>query len=363
MRGEEKKQSELFHYFSVEQCVPAEHPLRSLRLWCDAALAKLSNCFEAMYSDTGRPSIAPEALLKSQVLMALYSVRSDRLFCEMLGYNILFRWFLGMSLNEPVFNHSVFSHNRERLIEHQIGREFLLAMVELARERELLSDEHFTVDGTLIESWASLKSFKPKDEPPSQPPGDTSRNPTIDFHGEKRSNETHCSSTDPEARLAKKGKGKEAKLCFTGHAITENRNGLVVEAELTQSNGEAERDTAIVLVDRLLEQNVPVKSLGADKGYYATETVAQLRDPEIKPHIPPKQNCSIPGIDRRTTESPGFKLSQIKRKLVEEAFGFMKTVAGLRKSRFCGVARNAYAFSFAMAVYDLVRIANLCGPP
>ena len=363
MRGEEKKQSELFHYFSVEQCVPAEHPIRSLRLWSDAALAKLSDCFEAMYSETGRPSIAPEVLLKSQVLMALYSVRSDRLFCEMLGYNLLFRWFLGMSLSEPVFNHSVFSHNRERLIEHQIGREFLLALVELARERELLSNEHFTVDGTLIESWASLKSLKPKGGPPGKSSGDSSRNPTVDFHGEKRSNETHRSTTDPEARLAKKGKGKEAKLCFTGHALTENRNGLVVEAELTESNGEAERKAAIVLIDRMLEEGIPVESLGGDKGYYATETVAELREREIKPHIPPKRNCSIPGIDVRTTNSVGFKLSQIKRKLVEEAFGFMKTVAGLRKSRFCGVARNAYAFSFAMAIYDLVRIANLCGPP
>jgi transposase len=360
MRGEEQKQSKLFHHFSVEECIPADHPIRAIRSVCDEALAKLDPVFEAMYSERGRPSVAPEALLKSQVLEALFSVRSDRLFCEMLGYNILFRWFLGMDMETAPFDHSVFTHNRERLIEHEVGKEFLASVVGIARERGLLSDEHFTVDGTLIESWASLKSFKPKDDKPSG--GEGGRNPSVDFHGEQRTNETHQSTTDPEARLAKKGKGKEAKLCHMGHALTDNRHGLVVDAEVTAATGKAECEAAREMVARQQDEGISIESLGADKNYHNQEMVKALRDRRVKPHIALHSNRNTPGLDGRTTRQESFKVSQRKRKLVEEVFGFAKMIAGLRKCRFTGVPRTALAFFVILGVYDLVRIARLTGP-
>jgi transposase len=361
MRGEEREQSELFHYFSVESCVPAEHPLRRVRVICDEALSRISAQLDDMYSDRGRPSIAPETLLKSIVLQALFSVRSDRLFCEMLGYNILFRWFLGMSLNEVPFDPSVFSHNRKRLIEHEIGREFLRSVAVVARKRGLISDEHFTVDGTLIESWASLKSFKPKDGSGSKP-GNGSRNPDVDFRGQTRSNDTHQSTTDPEARLARKGNGKEAKLCHMGHALTENRNGLVVDAEVTEASGTAECEAAKLMVNRRKEADLPIESIGADKGYHTAEMVKALRAQGVRPHIALHSSRNTPGLDGRTTRQRSYTISQIKRKLVEEVFGFAKTIAGLRKCRFVGVPRTAFSFFMALAAYDILRIARLSDP-
>jgi transposase len=360
MRGAEQKQSKLFHHFSVEECIPADHPIRAIRSVCDEALSRLDAVFEAMYSDCGRPSIAPEALLKSQVLQALFSVRSDRLFCEMLGYNILFRWFLGMDMETSPFDHSVFTHNRKRLIEHEVGKEFLASVVEIARERGLLSDEHFTVDGTLIESWASLKSFKPKDGKPSG--GEGGRNPSVDFHGEKRANATHQSTTDPEARLAKKGKGKEAKLCHMGHALTDNRHGLVVDAEVTAATGTAECVAAEKIVARQRGEGIPIKTLGADKNYHNAGMVKALRDRNVKPHIALHSSRNTPGLDGRTTRRESYQVSQRKRKLVEEVFGFAKSVAGLRKCRFVGAPRTALAFFLILGVYDIVRIARLTGP-
>jgi transposase len=265
MRGDDKNQSSMFHYFSIEKVVPDDHPIRRIRKFCDEALGRLSNVFDMMYSDLGRPSIAPEKLLKSQILIALYSVRSDELFCQMLGYNLLFRWFLGMDMDEAVFDRSTFSKNRERLIENEVGQEFLRAVVEMAREGNLVSSEHFTVDGTLIEAWASMKSFQPKGKPSKRDKND--RNGDVDFKGEKRSNATHESTTDPDSQLYRKGLGKEAKLSFMGHSMIENRNGLILATLVTKATGTAEREAALQMLDQqeieggTLECHLPISLL------------------------------------------------------------------------------------------------------
>lgn len=354
MRGNNSNQSDLFHTFSVEERVPATHPLRRIREICTDALKGLEDVFEAMYSDTGRPSVPPERLLMSQILIALYSVRSDEQFCEMLNYNILFRWFLGMSMSERVFDRSSFSKNRERLIGNEVGQSFLAAVVNLARKEKLVSDEHFTVDGTLIEAWASLKSFQPKDDD-SKNNNKNDRNPDVDFKGQKRSNQTHQSNTDSESQLYKKGPGKESKLAFMGHSLMENRSGLIVDAMVTPANGMAERQAAIAMLDR---QEIEDATLGADKAYHAEEFVKQLRHRKIVPHIAFNQGRK--GLDARTTRHETYKVSQRKRKLVEQGFGWLKTVGGLRKTTQRGIAKNDYTFSIHAAVYNIIRICSLC---
>ncbi len=353
MRGQEKNQSELFHTFSVESCIPESHPLRKLRNHCEQALRSLDSVFDTMYSDVGRPSISPERLLKSQLLIALYSIRSDEQFCEMLGYNILFKWFLGMGMSEAAFDRSTFSKNRARLIEHEVGREFLAAVVGIARKENLLSEEHFTVDGTLIEAWASLKSFRSKDDKDNddEPKGS---NPDVNFHGEKRCNETHQSTTDRESKLYRKGNGKEAKLSFCGHSLMENRNGLIIDTEVTEANGKAEREAALVMLDR---QEITDASVGADKGYHAEEFVKDLRSRNIVPHIAFCKGRK--GLDRRTTRHETYEVSQRKRKLVEQGFGWLKSIARMRKTTLKGVANNDFILSLRAAAYNLVRLNTL----
>ena len=364
MRGEKRSQEELFHYFSVESRIPSDHPLRAIRALSDKVLKSMSSTFDTMYSDTGRPSIAPEVLLKSTILMALYSVRSERQFCEQLNYNILFRWFLGMDMSQGGFERSVFSKNRARLIEHEVSREFFSEVVREARLRQLISEEHFTVDGTLIESWASLKSFVSRDKQDRDDSNDGNgfkpSNPEVDFHGERRTNETHSSTTDPEALLIKKGKGKEAKLAFCASAVTENRNGLVVDCEVSLATGTAEVQAAVSMIDRMVEDaSFPIGTVGADKGYHQKEFVGSLRGRGIVPHVACIKGRSVAGLDKRTTTKEAYKVSQRKRKLVEQCFGFLKTVGGVRKSRLVGCARTNFLVQMTFATMNILRITRL----
>jgi transposase len=358
MRGNPEHQDHLFSYVSAEERIPADHPLRPIKAYADAALRDLSRTFESMYSDRGRPSIPPERLLKAQLLVALYSVRSDRMLCEMLDYNMLFRWFLDMSLEEPVFDPSTFSKNRDRLLAHDVSGQFFDAVVRLAQKKGLLSDEHFTVDGTLIEAWASQKSFKPKSGGKDEPPDDPG-NPTVNFHGEKRTNQTHQSTTDPEARLMRKGGGKEAKLSFSQSVLMENRNGICVDLEVMEATGTAERDAAQKLLQRQRGKGRKAETLGADKGYHAGSFIQMLRRKGIRPHVAQIDGRKTPGLDARTTRHETYAVSQRKRKLVEQIFGWMKTVGGLRKTRFRGVVRTEQYAHFAGAAYNLLRISRL----
>ncbi len=356
MRGEDAKQATMFSIISPERRVPQDHPLRPIKAMTDAVLRSMSKQFDAMYSRTGRPSIPPERLLKAQILSALYSVRSARMICEQLDYNLLFRWFLDMNADEPAFDHSSFTKNSERLLKHDVAGQFFVAVVEEARARGLLSAEHFTVDGTLIEAWASLKSFRLKDESPEdrEPPDDPG-NPTVNFHGEKRRNDTHESTTDPEAKLARKGNNQEAKLCFSGHALMENRNGLLVDFQIAEANGMAEREIALAM----LEEHVRADraTVAADKGYDQRAFVEPCRELGITPHVAAKTKYSA--VDGRTTRHEGYKISQRIRKRVEEIFGWAKTIGGLRRTRFHGVARTQQAAYFVGAAYNLLRMANL----
>src|SRR5271169_7013987 len=338
--------------------VPREHPLRRVKELAAAALTQLSPLFHEMYRAIGRPSIPPERLLKSSLLMALYTVRSERMFCEQLDYNLLFRWFLDMDVAEPSFDHSSFSRNRARLLEHDVAREFFTRVVAHARTMQLLSDEHFTVDGTLVEAWASLKSFKRKNREPSQPPDDPG-NPTVNFHGERRSNATHQSTTDPEAKLARKGAGKEAKLCYSANALMENRHGLLIEFAVEPADGYAERNSARAMLETALPGSRRI-TLGADKGYDTGGFVAACRALKVTPHI--ARNESRAGgsaLDHRTARHAGYAVSQRVRKRVEEIFGWMKTVGGYRKTRFRGVERVGWGFTLAMTAYNMVRMRNL----
>jgi transposase len=324
----------------------------------DEELKKLSGVFNRMYSRVGRPSIAPERILKSLLLIALYSVRSERQFSEQLGYNLLFRWFLDMELEDESFDATVFSKNRDRLLEHEVGRLFFDAVVRQAQEAGLMSDDHFTVDGTLIEAWASLKSFRPKGEDRS---GDNDQgdagNRWVDFHGEKRSNETHESKTDLDSRLIRKGPGKEAKLSYGAHALMENRNGLLIDLLVSQATGTAEREAAEDMIKRQRRKRVKVKSLGADKGYNTHDFVDFLRGEKIVPHVAAKKRGSA--IDARTTRHQSYSVSQRIRKRVEEIFGWVKTVGGFRKTRYRGTERTQLAAWWVGAAYNLVRMAKL----
>lgn len=356
MRGHVDPQSGLFSYFSVEERIPAGHPLRRIKPQADAVLASMSASFDAMYAEGGRPSVAPERLLKASLLIALYSVRSDRLFCEMLDYNMLFRWFLDMGLEEASFDHSTFSKNRARLIEHEIAKDFFAGIIRQAREQRLLSDEHFTVDGTLVESWASFKSLKRKDgEPPKSGPDGTGM---VDFRGEKRSNKTHESSTDPQAKLMRKGNGQPAKLSFGAHALMENRSGLLVDVLITDSTL-FEPTAAVPMLDRRRQARQKMSTLGADKGYFNKAFVAKLRSRNIAPHIARIDSRSAPGLDRRTTRHESYAISQQKRKRIEEIFGWMKTVGGFRKSRFVGIAKTQLAAYMVGAAYNLLRMSRM----
>jgi transposase len=361
MRGENDIQSGMFSYFSPEQRVPAQHPLRAIKALADAALRELSPIFDSMYSKMGRPSIPPERLLKSQLLIALYSVRSETQFCEMVDYNILFRWFLDMNLEEPAFDPTTFTKNRDRLLEHQVAAKFFDRVVSIARKDGMLSDDHFTVDGTLIEACASLKSFRPKDEDPSdRPTDDDPGNPTVNFRGEKRKNETHASTTDPESRLMKKSAGKEAKLSFGAHALMENRNGLLIDITVTPATGDAEREAAKEMLSRQVRKRIKPKTIGADKGYDTHGFVESMRDRKITPHVAANiERRGGSAIDGRTTRHEGYNISQRIRKRVEEIFGWLKTIGGFKRTRYKGRDRTHLQAWFVGAAYNLMRIANI----
>jgi transposase len=343
MRGLDHQQSAMFSYLSPEQRVPAGHPLRAIRQMCDEILGQLSDLFEQMYSQLGRPSIPPEKLLRALLLQVLYTVRSERLLMEELNYNLLYRWFVGLNMDDDVWDPTVFTKNRDRLLKADVAKKFFQLVMGRAQSSGLMSDEHFTVDGTLLEACASLKSFKKVGEKPATPPDDRG-NPTVDFHGEKRSNQTHASTTDPDALLARKGAGKEAKMSYSGHVLMENRNGLVANAEVLQANGTAERDAALVMIE----------AISGDHNF-----VAEARNLNATPHVSQNNKHRSSAIDGRTTRHPGYAISQVKRKRVEEIFGWMKTIGGMRKLRHRGLELVGWMFTFAAAAYNLVRIRNL----
>lgn len=361
MRGEVNKQAAIMLAVTPDHLVPQDHPIRKIKPLVDLALAELSPLFESIYARIGRPSIPPEHLLKAQLLMALYSVPSARRFCDQLQYNLLFKWFLDLNIDDRAFDASSFSKNQERLLSADVARQFLLKVVGQARQRHLLSEEHFSVDGTLLESWASLKSFRPigkdEDEPPSK--GNGGKDPEVDYRGEKRSNATHRSTTDPEARLARKGLN-QAKLCYLGHALMENRNGLVVDIELTAAAGVTEWQTALVMLDRSQHRANHI-TLGADRNYDNRGFVAGCRARGVTPHVTqyPTTPRRKSAIDGRTTRHPGYGLSLRVRKRIEEIFGWWKTVAGGNKLKYRGIQRNKAYAELAAATYNLLRMANL----
>jgi transposase len=357
MRGDRDEQLWALTPLTPDSFVPEDHPIRALRRLADLALAQLSPTFRVMYAPIGRPSIAPERLLKAMLLMAFYSIRSERQLCERLRYDLLFKYFLGLQISDEVFDHSTFSKNRQRLLDHDVSRKFFLAVREEAQKRQLLSAEHFTVDGTLLDAWASLKSVRPRDEGGAPPEGG-GRNASVDFKGQQRRNETHISRTDPEARLAKKARGEGARLAYAGHVLMENRNGLAVEVEFTQATGRAEREAALRMLDRLKRRRRRI-TLGADKGYDSQEFVQELRRRQVTPHVAQNQSRRRSAVDGRTTSWGGYERSQRVRKRVEEIFGWVKTVAGGRKLRFIGLARNRLWAEMTAAAYNLVRIFRL----
>ncbi len=358
MRGTDEGSGRLFSYVDLESRVRRDHPLRVIREIANAALATLAADFSELYSRTGRPSVAPERLLRAMLLQAFYSVRSERQLMERLDTDLLFRWFVGLGVDDPVWDATVFSKNRDRLLDGAIAAKFLAAVLAQPRVKRLMSSDHFSVDGTLIEAWASMKSFKPKDGSGNEPPPDSGRNAEVDFKGEKRSNETHASTTDTEARLYRKGAGMEAKLAFLGHALMENRAGLIVNACLTPADGHGERNAALAMIEPLANRPVGI-TLGADKGYDVRVFVNELRAMNVRPHVTQNTNGRRSAIDGRTTRHPGYAVSQRIRKRIEEAFGWMKTVAGQRKTKFRGVERVGWSFAFAAAAYNLIRLPKL----
>ncbi|MFZ0694667.1 MAG: IS5 family transposase [Alphaproteobacteria bacterium] len=355
MRGEDERREELFSYVSLEKRIPADHPLRAIRTLVDEALGKLSRTFDRLYARDGRPSIPPERLLRALLLQAFYTVRSERQLMEQLDYNLLFRWFVGLSADEPVRDATVFCKNRDRLLEGEIAAKFLASVLNLPPVRQLLSSEHFSVDGTLIEAWASLKSFVPKD---AAPPGSrgTGRNAERDFHGEKRSNETHTSTTDPEARLFRKGQGKEAKRCYLGHIMTENRHSLIVDARPARANGTAARATGLDVIE---DNAGPRSTVGGDKNYDTADFVAGCRKRGCVLHVAQNNAFRRSAIDERTTRHPGYAVGQVQRKRIEEPFGWMKTIGGLRKTRHRGRLLVEWFFVLTAAAYNLIGIPKI----
>jgi transposase len=357
VRGGDDRTGSLFSYIDLEARVRADHPLRAIRTIVNEALLALERDFARLYPPTGRPSIPPEKLLRAMLLQAFYSIRSERQLMERLEYDFLFRWFVGIGIDDAVWDHSVFSKNRDRLLEGDIAAKFLAAVLARPRVKKLLSTEHFSVDGTLIEAWASMKSFRPRDGS-DEPPPDGGRNAEVDFHGQKRSNETHLSTTVPDARLYKKGAGKEAKLCFIGHSLMENRSGLLVDACLTPADGHAERVAALHMIEPHADRPRSI-TLGGDKNFDAADLVNELRSMNVTPHVAQNTGNRRSAIDGRTTRHDGYTASQRIRKRIEEAFGWIKIIAGQEKTKFRGVDRVGFAFTFAAAAYNLVRLPKL----
>jgi transposase len=362
MRGSDRRSGSLFSYVDLEVRVRRDHPLRRIKHFVDAALGALSEDFSALYAARmGRPSIPPEMLLRAMLLQAFYSIRSERQLMERLEFDLLFRWFVGLGVDDPAWDHSSFTKNRDRLLDGEIAAKFLAAVLAQPKVKRLLSTDHFSVDGTLIEAWASMKSLKPKeanrDEPP---PSSGGRNAEVDFKGQKRSNETHQSTTDPEARLYRKGPGMEAKLCFIGHTLMENRSGLIVDTRLTCADGHAERIAALSMIEPRADRPHAI-SVGADKAYDAEDFVNELKSMNVRPHVAQNTNGRRSAIDGRTTRHAGYGMSQKIRKRIEEGFGWIKTIAGQRKTRFRGRDKVGWAFAFAAAAYNLVRLPKLVG--
>jgi len=363
MRGGEERQTGFIVMTTLEDVVPADHPLRAIRAMVDAALEEMSPELEALYASGGRPSVAPEYLLRAQLVQILYAIGSERRLCEQLRYNLLLRWFVGLPMDEPVWHPTTFTKNRDRLLSAAVAEAFFRAIRGQAEAHKLLSREHFSLDGTLIEAAASLKSLQPierdDDEEPPRPGG---RNPEVDWRGKRRGNQTHRSSTDPEARLARKGDSQAAKLCYTGHSLTENRNGLIVGCELTEATGTAEREAGLRLVARQRRRSGRRRlTVGADRGYDVKDFVAGVRELGATPHIARKKRSSA--IDGRTTRHTGYAVSQRRRKTVEEPFGWMKTIGGLAKLRHRGKAKASAVYTFACAAYNLVRLRRLLAEP
>jgi len=363
MRGDEQRQAGFIVLTSLEDRVPADHPLRAIRTMVDAALEVMSPQLAALYARRGRPSIAPEVLLRAQLIQILYAIPSERRLVEHLEYNLLLRWFVGLPLDEPVFHATSFTKNRKRLLTTEIAEAFFAAIREQAEAHKLLSREHFSVDGTLIEAAAALKSLRPlgEDEGEEPPAGDGGRNPDVDFHGQRRGNLSHRSTTDPEARLARKGRGKEAKLCYAGHTLIENRNGLIVALELTQASGTAEREAGLRLLERECRRRRGRMSVAADKGYDTADFVTGVRALRVTPHVARKKRYSA--IDGRTTRHGGYAVSLRRRKLIEEGYGWIKDIGGLRKLRHRGRAKVTAIFTFTCAAYNLVRLRTLLAEP
>ena len=355
MRGRTTRQAS-FTAITPDAKVPKDHPIRRIRAIVDDALVALSAVFDSLYATTGRPSVAPEHLLKGTLLMILYSVPSERRFCERLEYDLLFKWFMDLNIEDPAFDHSTFSRNRERFIKAEVVGQFMQVVLHEAQRRKLLSEEHFTVDGTILEAWASLKSFRPKDD--EEPPSTTGKNPDSDFRGKPRKNDTHTSTTDPESRLYTKSKGQAAKLSYICHTLMENRSGLLIDALLTQATGTAERDAAITMLRRRRGTHRR-STLGADKAYDTQDFVRQCRELDVTPHVAQNTTNRRSAIDGRVTHHPGYAISQRKRKRIEEGFGWMKTVGNSRKLRYIGVAKNQFWMTMEAIAYNLTRLASI----
>ena len=355
MRGSDERSGALFSYVDLEGRVPADHPLRAIGTIVNEALGELSPTFARLYAPLGRPGVPPEQLLRALLLQAFYSIRSERQLMERLDFDLLFRWFVGLGIDDPVWDHSTFSKNRDRLLAGDVAAGFLATLLDRPTVRGLLSSEHFSVDGSLIQAWASMKSLRPKDGDDDPPGG--GRNPSRDFRGERGSNATHASTTDPDALLYRKGQGMEARLCFVGHVLMENRSGLVVDAELTRASGHAERLAALAMLDRLPTQGPT--TLGADRGFDARDFVMELRERRVTPHVAQNTSGRRSAIDGRTTRHPGYAHSQRARKRIEDAFGWIKTIAGQARTRLRGLDRVRWAFTLAAAAYNLVRLPKL----
>jgi transposase len=360
VRGTPERQMAMLTTLNPGDLIPADHPIRRIRVVVDAVLGELDEEFDSMYASKGRPSVPPEQLLKATVLMAMYSIRSERAFCERLNYDLLFKWFLDLPIDGRAFDATTFSKNRRRLLDHEIADRFFAVVVAQAKLRRYVSSDHFSVDGTLLEAWASQKSFQPKDGPPGPPP--PGRNAEVSFRGQRRANATHGSTTDPEARMARKSTGTAAKLSYTGHLLMEHRNALLVDIELSEATGYAERDTALEMLGRL-PATKRRRTLAGDKGYDTKDFVAELRDRGITPHLAPNTTRQRSTIDGRTTRHPGHATSQRIRKRIEEPFGWIKTIAGGRKLRYIGRQRNRAWFLMTAAVYNIIRITALDAAP